>query len=606
MEAVKSLSIILLLMLAALTVQAQFTSMVPPLTYINWTNYAGVVGGIPARNNIFVNCLTGACSNGIQTAPAFTCHADDVHDDSAIITAAINACPSNWVVYLPAATYLITNTITATYSHCGWTLRGDGAGTVLHFDSPNDSASCMDFGTITYRNTNSAEVCGIYSGTTLGSTTIAVSNTAGNANTITVGMLLQIDQLNTNVGLGTPETSLVTPFGSDTFSSSYDRGADGTRLISQIVQVSSIFQLTNITFQPSLVWNFDTAMSPQAAQMAASGQAVGLENFKIQWDAANNKGEYSIRMDGMVNSWITNVESANTKRWHFFLVNCLDCTFADNYLHDGIAFGINNGYGFELSFSTACLCENNIVSDCFAPWMFDGPTGCVIDYNYIVDDQPAAWNGYQASGLCTHAPHAMMNLWEGNVTPNFEFDHTHGSSSHQTLFRNAMAETNTAVIQHVDLVTFSAWSQSNNVVGNVIGDATRSYIYSAPTNDGYSDYGQNYAIFHFGYPDISPGTGFGGTSSLPLYPLTNYYDLRVTGTTTITGNYDYATGTTIWANAYHTLPASLCYASKPAWWTAGLAWPPIGPDLTPMVSIIPAQMRFQQLAMPKHARVQKP
>ena len=35
-----------------------------------------------------------------------------------------------------------------------------------------------------------------------------------------------------------------------------------------------------------------------------------------------------------------------------------------------------------------------------------------------------------------HGAHPFMNLFEGNVYPNFEFDFAHGSSSHNTLFRN--------------------------------------------------------------------------------------------------------------------------------------------------------------------------
>lgn len=38
-----------------------------------------------------------------------------------------------------------------------------------------------------------------------------------------------------------------------------------------------------------------------------------------------------------------------------------------------------------------------------------------------------------------------------------------------------------------------------------------------------------------------------------------------------------------------TLPASLCYASRPGWWPNGAAWPWTGSDLTPMVGTLKAQ-----------------
>ena len=59
------------------------------------------------------------------------------------------------------------------------------------------------------------------------------------------------------------------------------------------------------------------------------------------------------------------------------------------------------------------------------------------------------------------------------------------------------------------------------------------------------------------------------------------------------GNFDYATGSTQWdpkISDRH-LPASLYHTSKPAFF-GNAPWPPIGPDRSPMVSKIPAQLRY--------------
>jgi hypothetical protein len=66
----------------------------------------------------------------------------------------------------------------------------------------------------------------------------------------------------------------------------------------------------------------------------------------------------------------------------------------------------------------------------------------------------------------------------------------------------------------------------------------------------------------------------------------------------LTGNFDTVNKKVMWnaspptANlpaSTHDLPASLYYASRPAWWPAGKPWPWVGPDLTPMVGSLPAK-----------------
>jgi hypothetical protein len=50
---------------------------------------------------------------------------------------------------------------------------------------------------------------------------------------------------------------------------------------------------------------------------------------------------------------------------------------------------------------------------------------------------------------------------------------------------------------------------------------------------------------------------------------------------------------TIWdpTNEIRTIPASLYYTSRPRWWPAGTPWPWVGPNLTPMVGVLPAKAR---------------
>ena len=69
-------------------------------------------------------------------------------------------------------------------------------------------------------------------------------------------------------------------------------------------------------------------------------------------------------------------------------------------------------------------------------------------------------------------------------------------------------------------------------------------------------------------------------------------DLVAVATMTRDGNYDYATHSTKWDDTPQTIPNSLYLAGQPSWWSNSVPFPPIGSDLSPMVSTIPAELRF--------------
>src|SRR3954469_23141735 len=79
--------------------QALLADIIPTNRRITWD--AGVPGGIPNRTTIFAN---------VKNAP-YGAVGDDVHDDTAAIQSALNACPANQVVYIPAGTYRISGVL---------------------------------------------------------------------------------------------------------------------------------------------------------------------------------------------------------------------------------------------------------------------------------------------------------------------------------------------------------------------------------------------------------------------------------------------------------------------------------------------------------------
>jgi hypothetical protein len=174
-----------------------------------------------------------------------------------------------------------------------------------------------------------------------------------------------------------------------------------------------------------------------------------------------------------------------------------------------------------------------------------------------------------------------MNLFEGNVGSQFSADDIHGSSSHQTFLRNSMDHQHEGIVTtgNVFAVAIAAHNRYLSFLGNVFGQPGDSGDY-----EGVNNCGGGPAIYKLGWPsDCSAGD--------------DTIDPEVAGTLLRHGNYDYMTGMTHWDDSIsdRMLPASFYLRAKPAFFGAR-AWPPIGPDLDPMLSPIPAQERFA--AMP--------
>jgi hypothetical protein len=63
------------------------------------------------------------------------------------------------------------------------------------------------------------------------------------------------------------------------------------------------------------------------------------------------------------------------------------------------------------------------------------------------------------------------------------------------------------------------------------------------------------------------------------------------------GNFDTVNGAVIWnpANSVRTLPASFYLRAKPGWWPTAMSWPWVGPDVAPMVGVLPAKDRSDKM-----------
>ena len=172
--------------------------------------------------------------------------------------------------------------------------------------------------------------------------------------------------------------------------------------------------------------------------------------------------------------------------------------------------------------------------------IMNGGSGNVFAYNFTVD----AYMGEYHNSLpdtVTHGAHPYMNLWEGNVCPNLEFDFAHGSSSHNTVFRNYLNLTCTNPDTHRPMtgalfaVTVAYFNNYENIVGNVIGPYG-----SANTAEAYqitADQDRVPCIYKLGYYDD------GGTPS-PSAALS----AKVERTLLRGGNWDSQSRTVVWSD----------------------------------------------------------
>jgi len=529
--------------------------IIPQDRRIDWQ--AGVPGGIPNRTVIFCNA----------TNAPYNARGDGVTDNTAAIQNAINACPSNQVVYLPAGNYRVTGQITIP-SKSYWTLRGDGPGKTIVSGTAN-GRSVFYLGQSPYQPAANAN---ILSGFTKGSTNVLLDNLIAN------GTLIYIDQLN--------DGSVVDSRGSGGTGAFTDRPRNGTRNVMQIARITSAIG-PSITFWPPLNWNYSLTLLPQVAVIGTSVRNAGIEDMTITSPAGTDL-QYHVFMDSCDSSWLKNVESPLASHWHLFLYQCLNCEVRDSYVHEAKTYGVNDGYGIEARMCTGLLIENNILWHLYTSMIVTACNGSVIGYNYVYQTYNSDLNYAISAFYGCHGAHPYMNLWEGNVGNEFHTDWYWGSSSHQTLFRNFFSGVDPEVTQNRKGISLDSHSLSNNVVGNILGSSGLSWVYELSTTN-YSDR----FIYRLGYPGIGNNFITGGTNPSSTDP--NAFDARVKSTLLRHGNYDFATKSIVWDPTItdHTLPNSLYLTSKPAWF-GNRPWPPFDPaqPLSATATNIPAGYRF--------------
>jgi hypothetical protein len=564
--------------------------IIPANRSIDWS-HAGIPGGIPSTNWPVFKILSPSGTS----------------DDSVAIQNAINAAPSNSVVVLGAGVYKLhrTSLVCPGKTDDGGggvyeagicltdksvVLRGSGPRqTILQY---GDGANIISMGR-TYLQSGATVFHPITSSAPKGATSITLSSVTG----ISVNTFITITQNNPLDSDGNP---LVNTSG-NTGSCSFCGHGFSNNVMTQIDKVTAVNGNTVTLERPLYI---DYTDSPQF-YILPMVQSVGLENLRIvgTTSSGTNIVYKNINLEACAYCWVHNVESdMAVDRANVYLSDVYASEISNNYLNDGFSHDSGESYGVYLEFrASENLIQNNIVRKARHGTPMSGGSGNVFGYNYVVDSYMTASGVFQnyLADRGNHTAHPYMNLWEGNVTSNVQHDFVHGSSSHNTVFRNYVnltavnPGTGTNMTGGIFAVKIDYFNNYYNVVGNVLGQNP-----SGCTATAYqikADAGSQNSIFKLGYWDDSgaPSPNLGLSA-------------KVENTMLRGGNWDCKTNGVVWSSnvpngslissylPQQAIPASLYLASKPTWFLPnGVAWPPIDPLSNVKVNKIPAQLCYE-------------
>lgn len=539
--------------------------IIPSDRLVNWEGTVGVEGGIPSRTTVR-NCVA---SDGVPT--------NETSDATAAIRNCLTNTPSGQAAFLPAGTYKISGTITIPANK---TLRGAGAKlTIL-----SNTSSGLDNVIFIGAGSPSSTLLPISSGYTKDSTQIVLAD----ASSFSVGNYVLLNELNDTSIPVTPQSNAA---GEGACNWCDQFGA--TRLRAQVNKVTAKSGNTLTLAQP-LFYTFSGSRDPRVMKLNTLTEYAGLESLTVSNESSSIGGWLvNIMIRGAANCWVKDVVVDNCGkrcvdlRTYFYRVEVRDSLITHCIDHSNS----DTCYGTEVAEGSNSLIENNVYDDTSnGPILMWGASGNVVAYNYM----HSVFRTYQSTSWMwpntwSHGAHPSFNLWEGNHGSALNWDGYWGSASHNTAFRNRFTSKDPAqplASGHVEdaALLVEVNNNYNNVVGNVLGLAGWSNGYEQRRTRYWSEN----LIYALSTPDIGDDRSF-----TTMLRHRNYdYFTNSTKNCTDSGEPGCQGG-----DASTTLPPSFYLSAKPAWF-GSVAWPPIGPDVSGLFNKTPAQVCFEQGAMP--------
>lgn len=531
------------MLLMCFCASAQITNIIPASRLYNWVpgETIGVTGGIRTNRPVFTN-MTSLDPTGVE-------------DCTAKLQAALNACPGNEAVVIPAGTFRLDSAITLSLAT---TLKGAGMDRTIF--SP-----CAGFkydADSSYHTIYTEQL--VTSGLTKGSTNIGVADTSS----FTVGKLCLIAQFSSTNQTDNP---LIVGTGGTNNQSGY---------LYRVIALVKAKTANSITIWPPLYGDM-SARNARIKTAAFQQSHHGVEDMTILLSNA----QVGIAFGGTYCAWIRGVRIKNALNYSISLYDSVNVEVRDCFLDDQDHNG-SNGAGLLFNTTSGCLIENNVIKNSVPGIeMNAGSGGNVIAYNFVFNT-----NGYYEIDS-NHGAHNSHNLFEGNVIGHFISDGYFGSDSDGTLFRNWVHGQQTGTLDVSYIVALKRFTRNYSLVGNIFGSPSPTVM----SYDGMS----------FGGPNIGNGSWTGEappwadwlTSQTPGQGFQEL-DTGVTNTLTMASNFMFFSASVPSVQqTTNALPASLFRTSKPSYFTAAYLWPPITREMaTAYISlstpIIPAQAAY--------------
>lgn len=447
--------------------------VLPTANQGNWDagTEVGVTGGIEQYLAGGVNdrAVSGTVLDVTQ-AP-YSADNTGVADATSAINSAIAAASSGDVVYFPAGTYRVdaANGIDVAHTKSGITLRGAGSGSTV-FD---------------FRGSRGFVIGG--AGAYTGPQTVSGTKTKGTAeltvptpSSFIVGQfaLVQVENEEDDTRI---EAGAAPSFANN--------GASNVR--SHTVKVTAVSGST-VTIDPPLLYDctdYDVALSTHNLQTWHADE-IGLEGLTI--DGTNGSLITGLDWSFCQECWAYDVRSIKADNYPFqghynYRCQIQKCEAAER------PGGGSNGAGILWNKCTSSLIIDNILRD-VAPLTEEnaGSINNVWAYNLCAERVTDSF-------LVNHGAHNLLNLYEGNVTPNYKSDGYFGSCSHNTFFRNWIHGSNETGSTSTFKAALNRFTRHFAHVGNVFGW------------DGVSN-----GEISYGNPNIGNGSadGFAGPTGL--------------------------------------------------------------------------------------------
>jgi hypothetical protein len=603
-DSIKNVVLLLIFLLLSLPYYAQYVPT-DHMRFTEWNPGLNSVGGIPERTTIYT---TLSPSGG---------------EDSDIIQAAIDACPSGQVVQLTAGTFILNDYVIINKDI---TLRGEGPGiTILEKtdgaipdeEYPSTSEPVIIVGPGRWPGPDESTSQNLTADGNKGDMSVTIEN----GNDFEPGQFVLLDEYSgaswqpDRLGHGqiwaSPDYRAVWNFnilpGGDTvgepITPTTPTGGPAAswycrqdRVTSEIKEVESVAG-NIITFTSPLHINYRTSHTAQLTRYTDAGNGgvhiayAGIEDLTVTRGTNGN-----IIFTCTAYSWMKNVDCSVFHGGGVAIHNSFRLEIRDSYIHDA-AWPCPGGAGYAIIQQRGCseiLFENNVIVRANKVMVARcAGAGSVFGYNYADQgfiNYNSAWIecGLNASHMT--GPHHV--LFEGNYGFNWDSDNTHGNSIYMTVFRNHLrgirkpftnphnggfiddsAQTGNGPKRCIGAMGYSYWM---TFIGNILGaeDQMNGWLYESSGTRAMANPG----IWMLGWDATEP----------------YYCDTNVTTTAVRDGNWDWVQEQQSWHNSSPvTFQNSLYLSDKPAFFGDN-PWPWVDPE-TGTVYTLPAKKRFDSL-----------